>query len=210
MQKNFSQDQTKGTSMSLGLYGSVGRTPTSSNSSISWVHFASNMLAHVLVGTGAAVVVYQSVDLGRKSVVSWACWTDWYPVLWVCFGAYHHILSVVCMRLSLHIHAFQPSSASHAPLPSPSPFTAVQPAILVWDLTRQPYTVVAHKRFARWSKALVDLLNNINYLYGTAIFSSLALVSGRNTINNLAIYGAVAVVGRMVGLWALEEMGGPD
>jgi hypothetical protein len=204
--------QPNGPSVFLGPYGSVANaTPTNSKPSTSHLDYVGIVLAHVFAGIGVAVVIYQTVDLGRKAVMSWGCWTDWYLIIWVWNGAYHHIASVICMRLSLRVQILYPNSASHASTPTSRSSIPAQSAILVWDLTRQPYTVVvAHKRFARWSKAAVDLLNNVNYMYGTAVFSSLTLVSGNNAIQNLAKFGAMAVVGRVVGFWVLEQMGGLD
>jgi len=203
--QNLAQSHIKSSVVSLGPYGYVDVIPPSSTSSSGWATSKGILLAHVLTGAGAAAVVYQTVDLGRKAVVSWACWTDWYPILWIGFGTYHHIFSFVCMRLSLGVTE-APSDTS-----APSYHAAARSALFVWDLAREPFTVtVLHKRFAHWSKALVDLLNNVNYLYGTAVFSSLTLVSGSNAIKNLAIYGGVAVVGRLVGFWTLENVGGLD
>jgi hypothetical protein len=69
---------------------------------------------------------------------------------------------------------------------------------------------LAYKRAARWSKAVADLLNNINFLYGTAIFSSLTLVSGHSAIKVMVLYGVVAVFSRIVAVWVLEETDGSD
>lgn len=54
----------------------------------------------------------------------------------------------------------------------------------------------------------MDLLNNATYLYGTAIFSSLTMISGHNAIKVLGVYATVAVVSRVIDDWVLVEIGG--
>jgi hypothetical protein len=189
--QNPGQGQKHCASVFLGPYGYVDVKQPISISSGRWSNYITLILVHIITGTGAGVVIYQTIELGRKAVVSWACWTDWYPVLWIGIGLFHHVLSVICMRLSLRIRQYQPTSGKDPQALSAS--AATRTGMSVWELARQPSTVIVlHKRFARWSKALTDLINNFNYLYGTAVFSSLTLVSGNNAIKNLSIYGGKA------------------
>ena len=92
------------------------------------------------------------------------------------------------------------------------PFQSIaRSALSILDLKQDSGTVhCARRRFADLSKACVDLLNNATYLCGTAIFSSLTIVSGHNAIEVLCVYTSVAVVSRMVAEWVLEEIGGAD
>lgn len=84
-------------------------------------------------------------------------------------------------------------------------------ALLVWDLKQDGCTVdCARERFAKLSKVCMDLLNNATYLYSTAIFSSLTMVSGHNAIKVLCIYAGNAVVSRIAAVWVLEEIEGSD
>lgn len=91
-----------GSFVPLGLYGSVGKIRNSASTNAArranWIGV---WAVHSLTGIGAALVSWQAVDMGKKGVVTWACWTDWYPVLRICTGVLHHLLAVVFMRLSL-------------------------------------------------------------------------------------------------------------
>lgn len=205
---------SNGRSVPLGPYGSVGILKSSASSSaVNTARWIGVWAVHIVAGVGAALVIWQAVDMGKKGVVTWACWTEWYPILWICTGVLHHLLAVVCMRLSLQTcrsatkispappQATSRRSASNVPPPKH------RSALLVWDLTQDGLEVeVKRQKWACWTKAVVDLLNNINYLYGTAIFSSLTLITGRVAIEKLAYFGIVAVVSRIAAAWVLEEM----
>ncbi|KAF2690391.1 hypothetical protein K458DRAFT_102541 [Lentithecium fluviatile CBS 122367] len=102
-QPNSQKSPIKSSSVSPGPYGSIEAPPRSPNLSKSLVSYGGIAIAHIFAGTGAAAVIYQTVDLARKGVVSWACWTNWYPLIWIGNGAYHHLISVICMRLSLRV-----------------------------------------------------------------------------------------------------------
>jgi hypothetical protein len=160
---------------------------------------------HVLAAIGAGVVIWQTIEIGRNGVVSWACPTDWYPVLWIGMAVVHHAVSVVLMRWSLSVTAVPaPALPSSASARKPSrPATAS--AFTCWDLTQPGIRVEVHgKRFAKWSKATADLVNNYNFLFGTAIFASLTLVSGVVALKKLATFGGVAIAARVAADYVLE------
>jgi len=155
------------------------------------------LVAHVFAAVGAAGVIWQTQNLGNRAVVSWACWTDFYPALWICIGLIHHILAILFLRLSLKSDDTSTRTRKGAPL-----------LVTQLDMTQGGLDlIVAHTRFASWSKAFVDLLGNVNYLYGTVVFSSLTLVSGVVAIKVLVVYGIVAAVARIMGAWTLGAMG---
>jgi hypothetical protein len=111
----------------------------------------------------------------------------------------HHVLSVMFMRASLHVEA--PSSSK--------PIT--RNAYTVWDLTAADIRVeVRRRKLAKWSKAANDLVNNVSYLYGTMVFTSLTLVSGRVAIEKLAAFGVIAGAGRVAAVWVLEDVEGEE
>jgi len=60
---------------------------------------------HIVALVGAIIVLWQTIDLGQKAVLTWACWTSFYPALWVLLGVLHYILAVCCLRLSLYDNA---------------------------------------------------------------------------------------------------------
>lgn len=185
--------RSRSESVNIGPYGHAQR--------VHHTGYAGIAAAHLFAAAGAAAVIWQSMDIGRKSVVSWACWTDFYPTLWVCLAILQHILAVISMRLSLTVSKRKlENSLSKKP-------ATMQCGLAGWNLLQEDWEVqLAHTRFSQWSKALADLLNNLNFLYGTAIFSSLTLVSGHNAIKIMVTYGAIAVFSRILSAWILEEI----
>lgn len=57
---------------------------------------------YAIAMAGAALVIWQTIELGQKAVLTWACWTDFYPGLWLFVAVLQHFVSVVTMRLALH------------------------------------------------------------------------------------------------------------
>jgi hypothetical protein len=134
-------------------------------------------------------------------VLSWACWTDFDPVVWIGLAVVHHVLSIGFMRASLRATLTKPEN------PTPQAISAFSK----WDLTNdQVHVEVGRNRFAKWSKAVADLVNNVNYLYGTAVFTSLTLVSGVVAIQKLVLFGVVAVGARIATVWVLEGIEGEE
>ncbi|KAF2008543.1 hypothetical protein BU24DRAFT_456312 [Aaosphaeria arxii CBS 175.79] len=178
----------------LGPYGFV---PDSMSTPILWGNYIPVVLVHILAATGATVVVWQTVDLGRKAVVTWACWTDHYPVIWICLAVIHHLIAVVFLRTSLRISGKSPSGKDLVP----------RSGLSVWNLVQENREIeLVHRKLMRWSKASADLLNNLNLLYGTAVLSSLTLVSGRNAIIVLTVYGTIAAFSRAMAMWVLGTL----
>jgi hypothetical protein len=64
--------------------------------------------------------------------------------------------------------------------------------------------------FDGWGEAIADLVNNTIYLYGTVVFSSLTLISGRVAIQKLATFGIITVAAGMVAVFVLEVIDGED
>jgi hypothetical protein len=158
-------------------------------------------IVHLLAGTGAGIVTWQTIEIGRNGVLSWACWTDFYPVVWIGLAVVHHVLSIGFMRASLRTTLTKPEN------PTPQAISAFSK----WDLTNdQVHVAVGRNRFAKWSKAVADLVNNVNYLYGTAVFTSLTLVSGVVAIQKLVLFGVVAVGARIATVWVLEGIEGEE
>ncbi|KAF2786402.1 hypothetical protein K505DRAFT_343841 [Melanomma pulvis-pyrius CBS 109.77] len=117
-------------------------------------------LAHGVAAAGAACVIWQTVELAKKAVFCWACWTEFYPLLWICHGVLHHLLSVVCLRVSLGTEDVATSMSGQQVPVSKSRSVLFEP-----DLTLQSlHAVVKHEKFLRWSKVFLDMMNNVNYL----------------------------------------------
>lgn len=274
-QVNKMRSRSADTIIDLGPYGTIDQRASSSKDphrlqTDEDVPYLSRRLsrwgilgAHVLAGGGAGVIIWITIDLAMHGVVTWACWTSFYPVIWLALAIVNYFAGVITIRHSLrlptrvttslndadetgstelvpitsteHPRAHVPSTGSMGrtesrlegnqhPLPNSQtlsddaqagavpPFqSAAKSALFVLDLKQEGGTVLCtRRRFADLSKACVDLLNNATYLYGTAIFSSLTMVSGHNAIEVLCVYAGVAVVSRVVAEWVLEEMGGAD
>lgn len=192
----------------------------------------------MLGGGGAGVIIWSTIDLAMHGVVTWACWTSFYPIIWLALAIVNYLGGVISIRHSLKLSTRVTNSPNDAdetgstelvpinsvqhpgshvtstgstgrtesrlegnqhPLPNPQTLSddaqagAAQPfqsiarsALFVLDLKQEGGTVLCtRRRFADLSKACVDLLNNATYLYGTAIFSSLTMVSGHNAIKVL-------------------------
>lgn len=184
--------------VNLGPYGIIEKANAAT--SVSWSRYIGIASVHVLAGTGAAFIVWQTLDLGRKAVVSWACWTNGYLMVWLGLAVFHHVLTVVCMRLSLRCSRISDRKSA-----------ANRCALLVWDLTHESWLVeCTHTEFSRWSKICADLLNNVTYVYATAVFSSLTLVTGHNAIKILAFYGGIVTFSRVAAAWLLQEIDGSE
>lgn len=179
--------------MNLGKYGYAQRMDRAG--------YADIITVHVFAAFGAAGVIWQAVDIGRRSVVFRACPTSFYPIVWVSVAAVQHLLAVISIRLSLTVSETR-TGASLGKKPA-----TTQSGLASWNLLQEDWEVkLAYTSFARWSKASADLLNNLNFLYGTAIFSSLTLVSGHNAIKIIVTYGAIAVLSRITSVWIIKEV----
>jgi len=199
------------TSISLGPYGVVQqRKPSSSVSRASAIGI---WVVHILAALGAAIVIWNTVEIGRNGVMSWACWTDFYPVVWIGMAVLHHVLTVVCMRASLGVERTKVLvlPARGKSQPRRQTYTSSPSSFALWDLTHPDLLIkVKRRKFAKWSKAATDLVNNVNYLYGTAVFTSLTLVSGRVAIQKMAWFGIITVAARIAVVWVLEDIEGEE
>jgi hypothetical protein len=186
--------------VSLGPYGTIRQRdaagPPKTSISIETVH--------VLAALGVGIVLWQAVEIGRNGVATWACWKDFHPGLWVVLAFLQYVIPVVVLRTSLHVTATAaPSSARQQPARAMS-------ALACWDSTSPGiHLEVTRKRLVKWGKAIADLVNNVIYLYGTAVFSSLRLIPGRAAIQKLAAFG-ITVAARMVAVFVLEDIDGED
>lgn len=192
----------------LGPYGSVKRRDQTSkpNPIAIWI-------LHILAAGGVGIIVWQTVEIGRRGVLSWACWTDFYPLIWVAMAVVHHVLSVSLMRTSLRVTVVPPLSPPLKRKPSSTGLQQVKEKspFACWDLTQGNLRVeVKRRKFAKWSKAIADLVNNVNYLCGTAVFASITLVSGRVAIQKLSAFGIITVAVRIAAVYVLEDIEGED
>lgn len=62
-------------------------------------------IVHLIVLIAACGIAYQTYDLGQKAVLSWACWTWFYPMIWLGLSILQHLLSILTKRLDSEINA---------------------------------------------------------------------------------------------------------
>lgn len=179
----------KPSTVTLGLYGGVRRLTLRPFASVA--DGSGLVFVYALALTGTGVVVWQTIDLGRKSIVSWSCWVDYWLWAWLFFAIVHHWFAASSMRFSLQWQS------GNAPIG--------KWRTQISDLTENKWVAI-HPRFARWSKVVADLVIDVAYIYGTAIFSSLTLVPAGEALKILVIYGSIAVVTRIAAVWVLKEM----
>jgi hypothetical protein len=86
----------------LEPYGMVRQRDSSSVSRATRIGI---WVVHLLATIVAAVVIWQTIEIGWHRVLTWACWTSSYPVIWVGLALLHHLLPVGCIRASLRIRA---------------------------------------------------------------------------------------------------------
>lgn len=55
------------------------------------------MLIHLLAAGAAATMTWQTYDLGHKAVLSWGCWTNFYPLLSLALKTLQHILDILVL-----------------------------------------------------------------------------------------------------------------
>jgi hypothetical protein len=193
----------------LGPYGVVKKRDAST--SLTGATRIGMCVVHILAAVGAGIVIWQTIEIGSNGVLSWACWTDFYPLVWIALAVLHHVLSVGFMRASLGVSISSSSNSEGKSREVIQQSVANGSAFGIWDLTRSDIQVeLRRKRFAKWSKAVVDLLNNVNYLYGTAVFTTLTLISGVVAITKLCAFGIIVVVARIATVWVLENIEGEE
>lgn len=58
------------------------------------------IVVHIVAALAAGVTIWQTIDLGRRAVLAWACWTSFYPSVWLCLSAFQHFLDVLTKLLN--------------------------------------------------------------------------------------------------------------
>jgi len=156
------------------------------------LRFAKLVLVHIILAGLAGVIILQTITLSRRGVVAWACWTSFYPFVWLCIGVLQHVLYVLSVRLCLG-DGQQIRAAARGG---------------VWniDLTKWQTLKVVRPKFAWFSSLLFSSLGFVNYVFGTLVFSSLQLVTGVNAMKVMITYGVIGAVSRLVTIWLLEVM----
>jgi len=153
-------------------------------------------------------IVDQSIQLGWRSVLSWACTTTWLPMAWVLFPGLIHTLAAVAF--------YQIPKSVKEPIP-PSRLNETG-----WRLRRlrqssdEFTSCQAHDKraiIARSPALKTLLLNNIAQLLvvfhvtlGTIIFSSCQFLRFRDAVPVIARYALSALVCRFINAYELRGM----
>jgi hypothetical protein len=104
--------RSSATIIDLGPYGTIDETASSSKNlqKDKEAPYLSHRLAHwgifgahVLACGGAAAIIWSTIDLALHGVVTWACWTSFYPVIWLALAIIHYLGGVISIRYSLKL-----------------------------------------------------------------------------------------------------------
>lgn len=180
-------------------------------------------LVHALAAACAASLVYETYRVGREGVIAWACWTDFYPGIWLAVAVVQHLACVLCLRLTSSIEVqyndrWTLRAIEHSRASSTRTAYIWQCCLRLLDLGlriwhRLPVADLTHQRveifnsrptLAHWLKVLTDMIGLANYVFGTIVFSSLTLISGHDAIIIVLHYGFVAMASRVMATWALD------
>lgn len=153
-----------------------------------WFH---DLVLHVLASGCATMAIYQSLNLGLKGVIVFACWTWWNPVTWVSVGGFVHILSAVSWRLCIG-----PASKSGASQ--------------LW--ARWHYSIprsgsnldIKFPRMARFIALAFQIVGIMNYGYGTVLLSGTTLVHPNVALRIFTLMGFAGVLARLIVIWLLD------
>ena len=111
-QVNKMSSRSSDTIIDLGPYGTIDQRASSSKDlqKDEDVLYLSHQLAHwgilgahVLACGGAGVIIWSTIDLAMHGVVTWACWTSFYPVIWLALAVVNYFGGVVSIRYSLRL-----------------------------------------------------------------------------------------------------------
>lgn len=111
------------TIIDLGPYGTIDQSAPNSKDPYTTQKKRHNLpvparygipIAYLLACIGAGAIVWSTVDLAFHTVVTWACWTYFYPIIWLALAVVHHILAVISIRCSLELTARVPIAVDDA------------------------------------------------------------------------------------------------
>ena len=164
--------------------------------------------AQYLLATGAiANVIYTSIDLGEKTILSWGCTTTFLPLVWIGAASVIHVIAATSYAVTRrkvrnktvdggdNVQRIQecPGSASHSPLDRRTVRNLVPEICRVitketticanqdkkaYDSTTVPKGTMALNVFA-------GCLSFVHLVFGTVVFSSIQFVSVWDVLNQI-------------------------
>ena len=114
-QVNKMRSRSSATVIDLGPYGTIDERASSSKDphrlqADKDAPYLSHRLArwgilgaYVLGGGGAGVIIWSTIDLAMHGVVTWACWTSFYPIIWLALAIVNYLGGVISIRHSLKL-----------------------------------------------------------------------------------------------------------
>jgi hypothetical protein len=150
--------------------------------------FVYDLVLHLITICIAAIIIWQTVLLGIRGVIVFACWTWHEPFTWVGVGVLNHLLSTIAWRLCL------------GPINSSQPWPR-----WCWILCRSGGNLtLAHPRLARCFDMLFQILGLMNYGYGTVMLSGTTLVAPPMALQVFCLTGFASLSSRLVVLWVVQ------
>jgi hypothetical protein len=167
-----------------------------------WAAYILSILQYALA-TGAVINVFMtSLDVGRKSILSWGCTTTFGPLLWSTLAFIVHVVAAVsfyfAQRCVVKQHADIPSAGSRIPDGGLSLWRRLEKFLqLLWrqvvkemtlcaEQVKTEYDVDAHvPPLAVLGNVLAGVAGFLQMVFGIIIFSSLQFVSVWDVLNNV-------------------------
>jgi hypothetical protein len=150
-----------------------------------WIH---DVILHLLAAGCATIMFYQTLFLGLKGIIVFACWTWHNPLTWVSAGGIVHLLRVISWRFCLG-----PNSELSSQI-----WTRW---VFVISSSNLATTAPRMERLLALAFKIVELMN---YGYGTVMLSSMTLVNPVIALRIFTEIGFSAVGARIIALWVLE------
>jgi hypothetical protein len=155
-------------------------------------------------------IVFISVDLGFRSVLSWACTTNYTPLIWVLVPGFIHLLGAVAFH-TIHKALKTPSSS-----PRTHPDGDHDQVDRFWHSFNEFTTCYGYAPrtiAAETPRLLPIILNNIaqalvvlHILVGTIIFSSCQFLRFMDAVPVIAKYATSSLVCRFINAYELRGM----
>jgi hypothetical protein len=152
-----------------------------------WIH---DVILHILAAGCVTIMLYQTLFLGLRGIIVFACWTWHDPLTWAAVGGIVHLLRVISWRLCLGPNPNSPSRS----------WTR-------WGLficSSSSNLTIKFPRVERLLALVFNIIELMNYGYGTVMLSGMTLVNPVVALRIFTSIGFSAVMGRIIALWLLE------
>jgi hypothetical protein len=174
-----------------------------------WTVAPISALQYILAAAAVVNVAWTSVELGRRSILSWGCTTTFGPLLWTSLAGVVHLVAVasfVCVRKGAYSKELQKNGEDFESRSATSKIGRRLAGMMTSEVTiyveqrlheddenaRVPPIAVV-------SNVLAGCGGFVHLVFGTIIFSSLLFVSVWDALNHiLTRYNISAIVCRLI------------